>query len=99
MNYKEFRKTTGNFPNDDNDAVAILPLYQEGEIVNGIAVGVTKEWLDDILIEQLQELELETGVDDYLNQLKMSEENVMEILEWLELNVDGTPYHIIYEMF
>ncbi|MEO1772517.1 MULTISPECIES: hypothetical protein [Enterococcus] len=99
MIYKDFRKTTGNFPNDDNDAAAILPLYQEGKMVKGIAIGVTKEWLDDILIDQLQELDLDMYVDEYLDQLEMSEENVMEILEWLEIRVEGTPYHIIYEVF
>lgn len=98
MNYMEFRKTTGKFPNDDNDLVAILPLYQEGKMVEGIAIGTTKEWLDEKL-ENMAWDESDIDIWDYLDQLEMTEENVTELTNWLEMVVEGTPYHIIYEMF
>lgn len=101
MNYKEFRKTTGKFPNDDNDLVAILPLYQDGRMVEGIAIGTTKEWLDEIIEEIVDDSDVD--VWECLEQLEMTEENVSKITTWLEENIDctfgGRPYHILYEMF
>ncbi|WP_270371883.1 hypothetical protein [Enterococcus malodoratus] len=101
MNYKEFRKTTGKFPNDGNEAVAIFPLYQKGKIVDGIVIGTTKEWLDEILEDMADDSDID--IWDYLDQLEMSEENVSKITTWLEEEIDctfgGRPYHILYEMF